>query len=394
MSQGLPARVVVVSGLHAAARAHVVEELLHAVPGALAVHHDLSDVAGGVVRRVLRDRWGERDRSRVDLVHACVSCTLREDLVPLLLDLAERGEDRLFVVESWDGVEPRQIAEALTRTLVNGRPVSTWLRVGAVITAVAAERLVADLATTDDMTDRRLAIASEDDRTVAEVLARQVEYPTALAVHGAEGADAAERERCTAVLSQLNPAALVVPAERGALVPLLAGHFDVAAAAARTDPTTAQPPERCEAGEVRTVTWRRFRPLHPARLHAALDDVVAAGLRSRGRFWLASHPDTMLVWDAAGSSLALEPAGPWLAALPDAAWDMVTEQRRAAADLDWHPVSGDRCQCLSFTGVGLDVDRLVGILDSCLLTEEEMADESRRWTRADDPFAEVLDIAS
>ncbi|RCV51268.1 CobW family GTP-binding protein [Marinitenerispora sediminis] len=392
MSHALPARVVVVSGLHAAARAHAVEELLRAVPGALAVHHDLGEVSQGTVRRVLRDRWGERDRSRVDLVHACVSCTLREDLVPLLVELAERGEDRLFVVESWDGVEPRQIAEALALTTVSGRPVSTWLRVAAVVTAVAAERVVADLATTDDMVDRRLAVASEDDRTVAEVFARQLEYPTALAVHGADG-DPAVRQRCTAVLSQLNPAAVVVPAEGGALLPLVAGHFDVAAAAARTDPATAQPPERCEAGEVRTVTWRRSRPLHPARLHAALDDVVAASLRSRGRFWLASHPDTMLVWDAAGSALAMEPAGPWLAALPDAAWDLVSEQRRAAADLDWTPGSGDRCQCLSFTGVGLDVDRLVGVLDSCLLTEAEMAGDPRRWTRAEDPFAEVLDRA-
>ncbi|GAA3748725.1 G3E family GTPase [Spinactinospora alkalitolerans] len=384
------ARVLIVAGLHGDARAHAVDQILLALPGAVAVHHDLTEIGRGVVHRVLRDRWGERDRSRIDLVHACVSCTLREDLAPLLVDLAERGEDRLHVVEAWDGVEPRAIAEAVTETVVNGRPVTRWLHLGAVLTAVDADRLVADLGTGDDMADRGLDIASEDDRTVAEVLARQIEYPTALTVHGGLR-DPGAVGRCAAVLGQLNPAAVILPPERARLAALAEGSFDTAAAAARVDPTSAQPPDSCEAGEVRTLTWRRSRPMHPGRLHAALDDVVGTCLRSRGRFWLASRPDTMLVWDAAGGSLAMEPAGPWLASLPDAAWELVSEHRRTAAQLDWHPVAGDRCQCLSFTGVGLDVERLAAVLDSCLLTEAELA-ETREWNRADDPFAEVLDL--
>ncbi|MBB6171371.1 G3E family GTPase [Nocardiopsis mwathae] len=393
MTQAMPARVVLVAGLHGAARTTAVDRLLHADPRAIAIHHDLSRIGEGEVQRVTRDRWGEIDRTRVDLVHACVSCTLREDLVPLLCELAERGEYSSYIVEAWDGVEPRPIAEALTGTVVNRRPVTRWLHLAAVITAVSADRLVADLSTKDDMVDRGLAVAEEDDRTVAEVLAEQIEYPTALALHGG-GRDPQVGAQCTAVLTQLNPAAAVVPTEKDALHALTGGGFDPVAAAARMDPAAAQPPERCEMGEVRTVTWRRSRPLHPARLHAALDDVVGVSLRSRGRFWLASHPDTLLVWDAAGSSLAMQPAGPWLAALPDAAWDLVPEHRKAAATLDWAPECGDRCQCISFTGVGLDTDRLVEVLDSCLLTEEEVADATLTFDRADDPFAELLDTAS
>ncbi|ASU84388.1 cobalamin biosynthesis protein CobW [Nocardiopsis gilva YIM 90087] len=393
MPQALPARVVLVAGLHGAARSAAVDQLLHADPRAIAIHHDLSRIADGEVQRVTRDRWGEVDRTRVDLVHACVSCTLREDLIPLLCELAERGEHSTYIVEAWDGVEPRPIAEALTGTVVNRRPVAHWLRLSSVITVVAADRLIADLSTTEDMVDRGLAVAEEDDRTVAEVLAEQIEYPTALALHGGDR-DPEVREQCTAVLVQLNPAAAVVPTERATLHALTNGGFDPLAAAARTDPTAAQPPERCEMGSVRTVTWRRSRPMHPGRLHAALDDVVAVSLRSRGRFWLASHPDTMLVWDAAGASLAMQPAGPWLAALPDAAWELVPDHRKAAATLDWVPECGDRCQCISFTGVGLDTDRLVEVLDSCLLTEEEIADTSLTFDRADDPFAELLDATS
>lgn len=396
MKQALPARVALIAGLHADARRRAVDRLLEAEPGALAIHHDLGRIGDGEVYRVLRDRWGTVERTRVDLVHSCVSCTLRQDLVPLLCGLAERGEHSLYVVESWDTVAPRSVAEALTATVVDDRPVTEWVRLAGVATAVAADRLVADLATTDDVDDRGLSVAEEDDRTVAEVLAQQVEYPTCLVLDGGAGSgggDAADTERCTAVLLQLNPAALVVPPEREALAAMAEGGFDAEAAAARMDPATAQPPDSCEAGDVRTVTWRRSRPLHPDRLHRALDDVVAASLRSRGRFWLASHPDTMLAWDAAGASLSVEPCGPWLAALPDAAWELVSERRRAAAALDWCTEHGDRCQCLTFTGVGLDARRLTEVLDSCLLTDEELAEGYRRDEGSDDPFDEIIAAA-
>ncbi|WP_017591904.1 CobW family GTP-binding protein [Nocardiopsis potens] len=391
MDYALPARVALVTGLHGGARTRAVDRLLMAEPGAIAVHHDMSRIAEGEVHRVVRDRWGVVERTRVELVHSCVSCTMRLDLIPLLCRLAERGEHPLYVVEGWDSVPPRAIAEALTMSTVGDRPVTDLLRLSGVIGAVAADRLLGDLATADALADRGLDVAEEDARGVAEVLVEQVEYPGSV-VLDAEGCTTQERDRCAAMLVQLNPAAVVAPPEGDALRVMADAGFDPEAAAARTDPATAQPPDFHEAGGVRTVTWRRSRPLHPGRLHGALDDVISCSVRSRGRFWLASHPDTMLAWDGAGGAVAIEPNGPWLAALPDAAWELVSEHRKAAASLDWRPEHGDRCQCISFTGPGLDAERLTALLDSCLLTDEEMA---AGYTRggSDDPFDDIIAAA-
>ncbi|MYW14497.1 cobalamin biosynthesis protein CobW, partial [Streptomyces sp. SID2955] len=133
------------------------------------------------------------------------------------------------------------------------------------------------------------------------------------------------------------------------------------------------------------------RPFHPQRLYAALEDLTCAAARSRGRFWLADRPDTLLSWDAAGGALCVEPAGPWLAALPDAAWEMVPAERRLAASLDWHPEHGDRCQYLTFTSPGLDRDGLSALLDSCLLTDDEYAAGRDRWKQLPDAFDGLLD---
>jgi G3E family GTPase len=145
------------------------------------------------------------------------------------------------------------------------------------------------------------------------------------------------------------------------------------------------------AGRDRRRVARRERPFHPQRLYAALEDLTCAAARSRGRFWLADRPDTLLSWDAAGGALCVESTGPWLAALPDAAWEMVPAERRLAASVDWHPEHGDRCQYLTFTSRGLDRDGLSALLDSCLLTEDEYSAGRDLLQQLPHAFDDLLD---
>jgi hypothetical protein len=100
----------------------------------------------------------------------------------------------------------------------------------------------------------------------------------------------------------------------------------------------------------------------------------------------------MLAWDAVAGIVSVEDAGPWLAALPEAAWEMTSPSRRMAASLDWSPIIGDRVQHLVFTGPELDRDRIHSLLDSCLLTPEESVAGSDAWNGYDDPFAHILDL--
>ncbi|PWV57417.1 GTP-binding protein [Nocardiopsis sp. L17-MgMaSL7] len=370
MTVATPLPVVVVSGLHRLARRSTVDDLITAVPGSIALHHDMDGIGEGIVLRVTRSRWGVLDRAHLDLDHPCATCALREDLLPVLLDLAERGEHSLCVVETWDAVEPRSVAEAVAA--------HEDLRLAAVVTAVDAERLLPDLSSVDDLSDRSLTVVSEDRRSVAEVLSHQIEYPTVVTLHGEH-----HRNEARSLVAHLNPAALVVP-PGGGLVALTEGRFLPDAAANRLNPAWAQYWDLSD-DRVSTVVWTRKRPLHPVRLHESLERIVSTGLRGRGRIWLASRPDTLLAWDNYNDSLVLESAGPWLDALPGAALDLVSETRRASADLDWDPVVGDRRQHLAFTGVDLDAARLVELLDSCLLTDEEAG-----RPLAADPFADAL----
>ncbi|MER6013628.1 GTP-binding protein [Streptomyces bluensis] len=378
--------VAIVAGLHADARRAVVEEILRTVPGSVALHHDLTSAVDSAVHRTVRDTDGLLVSGDAPLVNDCACCALREDLVPELLRLTEEGSHRLAVVELWDSVEPQGMAPVIAAA---GAP----LRLTGVATAIDPALLLPYLANGDDLADVGLAAAPTDQRTVADTFARQLEYPTVIGLVEntcAEGGEAAD-DTDHALLAQLTPGARKVRVGSGALEAALLAGFDVPAAAARVHPASALLPQECDEHGVSTFVWRRERPFHPQRLYAALEDLTCAAARSRGRFWLADRPDTLLSWDAAGGALCVESAGPWLAALPDAAWEMVPAERRLAASVDWHPAHGDRCQHLSFTSPGLDRDGLLALLDSCLLTDDEYAAGRERWKQLPHAFDDLLD---
>ncbi|KUO08201.1 GTP-binding protein [Streptomyces sp. DSM 15324] len=392
--------VVVVGGLHADARRATVARLLAEVPDGVVLHHDLATAAAGTVVRTVRDARGVRSAGETPLIDDCACCALREDLVPELRRLEDDGGTRLAIVELWDSVEPK----AMTEVVAAG-----GLTVTQVITAVDPALLLPYLGNGDDLADVGLAAAATDRRTVADTFARQLEYAPVLAVVDSPEADDEDRE----LLAQLHPTARRIPVPResdraadasarayasgtsslpSALAAAALAGFDVEAAAAAQHPACALLPAEADAHGVATLVWHRDRPFHPERLYAALEDLTCAAARSRGRFWLADRPDVLLHWDAAGGALCVEPAGPWLAALPDAAWDLVPPVRRAAAALDWHPEHGDCCQHLVFTSPGLDRDGLERLLETCLLTDAEYAGGRDAWKRLPPAFDTLLEV--
>ncbi|MEU1402726.1 GTP-binding protein [Streptomyces sp. NPDC005728] len=387
--------VAVVGGLHAEARRAAVERLLADVRGSVVLHHDLATAAAGTVVRTVRDREGVRSTDETPLVNDCACCALREDLVPELRRLADDGTTRLAIVELWDSVEPKAMAEVVT---------AGGLTVTGVITAVDPALVLPYLGNGDDLAEAGLGAAATDRRTVADTFARQLEYAPVLALADSPEADDEDRE----LLAQLHPTARQVPIGHGGLAgapaparaatasSLLAaaalGGFDVEAAAAAQHPACALLPAEADNHGVSTLVWNRRRPFHPERLYAALEDLTCAAARSRGRFWLADKPDVLLHWDAAGGALCVESAGPWLAALPDAAWEMVPPVRRAAAALDWHPEHGDCGNHLVFTSPGLDRDGLEHLLESCLLTDTEYAAGRDAWKRLPPAFDALLEV--
>jgi len=108
--------LTVLSGFWPVATFAVVRTLLAADPSLLLVRHDLAGIRDGVVRRMVRSGAGIVENQQVDLVHGCISCTLREDVLPTLVRLARGNPGHDLVRVDSDLVDAGTLSHQLRHT--------------------------------------------------------------------------------------------------------------------------------------------------------------------------------------------------------------------------------------------------------------------------------------
>jgi G3E family GTPase len=387
--------LVLVSGLHRRLGAQVSTRFLDRL-GTVVVHHDVSRLGEGVVLRTEQQRTGSGVAERstaVELAHGCLSCTLRLDLLPLLRTLARRDDVTRVVLHLDPALEPEHLCWSVANIVLDDEPdgvpetAGDWVRVDGVLAVVEAAGWLDDVTGGDDLADRGLAATADDDRALAQVALAQVAFADAVVLVGPP-ADAWAGARLDAVLDRLVPSA---PRADVRLHPdrLLAASGPAARrgriSSAHDALLAGEPPLGEDCG-VQLVRFSPDRPLHPGRLHDALDVLLDGVVRSRGRLWLASQHDRALWLESAGQGLRVGDAGPWLATLDDGAWSEVDPQRGVAAALRWDPRHGDRHTELVVLTHRQPVLAITAALHAAVLTDEEWAGGPEAWCRYLDPF--------
>jgi G3E family GTPase len=387
-------RLVVVAGLDRASTEAVCDRLMRAEPGTVVVHHDLRAIAEGVVHRRLRSGSAEASAEATDVVelaHGCVSCTLREDVLPLLRRLAGRPDVRRILLHLDPSMEPEQVCWTLTSVMVGDTTVTDLIDIEAVLAVVDEDTWLSDATSDenlDELADRSLGATPDDDRTLAQVAVGQVAFADAIVIAG-RAADGWTAARVAAVLDRLVPAATRARLDTADLPALVAAVPPSSRRGAVDDAHApllrGAPPLEPDCGVALTLFTDR-RPFHPQRLHEAIDVLLDGVVHTKGRAWVASQPDIALWLESAGGGLRVGHAGAWLATADDQTWDQVGAERRAKAALDWHPTFGDRTQELAILSHQASPDTIVAALREALLTDDELAAGEAAWRRYPDPF--------
>jgi hypothetical protein len=177
----------------------------------LRIAHYLTYIREGVVRRTVRSAAEVIEQSTAGLVHGCVSCILREDVLPTLVWLARTrpGSDLLLVLPPT--MEPEAVASVCAHTTVDGTPVTEAVRFDSYVTVVDADRFLDDLASGDDLSHRNLHAADDDHRAVAELVAHQVEFSDTVILWSRPDTDTLELDRVGTLVHRLAPWAIQVP---------------------------------------------------------------------------------------------------------------------------------------------------------------------------------------
>ncbi|MCH1865787.1 GTP-binding protein [Nocardioides sp. CFH 31398] len=274
------------------------------LPDAVVVRHHI-DPLEGTLERVVSDAHGIVERNLTELEHTCVSCALREDVLPTLHRLA--GEKRWGAIVSHLPVsaEPVQICEVLLRDPRLARR----LRVASVLTALTGPHVLTDLLGDDILAERNLHTAHDDERGVAEVACSMVEYADAVVLCDGSGPD----EATGLVRALARPEVPVVTDPTLLDAGLLVGHLhDHEATGCWTKTLKTVPHDAHVDAGLWRLDLRSERPFHPGRLLEDLEVLGSGHHRSRGTFHLPSRTGQLLEWDGAGGQLSIGREGPYL----------------------------------------------------------------------------------
>ncbi len=329
----------------------------------------------------------------VEMSNGCICCTLREDLLEEVTNLASQGRFDYLVIESTGISEPLPVAETFTFADEDGFSLSDVARLDTMVTVVDAINFLKDYDAAKYLQETGESLGEEDERSVADLLVDQVEFADLILVSKCDLAGTQEVGRLTAILKTLNTHARIVPISHGEVEideVLNTGLFDFDRAQLAPgwlkEMRGEHVPETEEYG-IASFGYEARRPFHPEKFHSFLHNTEQYGklIRSKGYFWLATRPEFAGQWSQAGGIARYGFAGMFWKAVPRKNCPD-DDDYLASINRQWVEPFGDMRQELVFIGQNLDQAAMTRALDDCLLSEAELLEGRKHWATLPDPF--------
>ena len=393
LSRKLP--VTVLSGFLGAGKTTVLSHILNNRENkkVAVIVNDMSEInidAETIKNEISLNRSEEK---LVEMSNGCICCTLREDLLKEVTNLANQGRFDYLVIESTGISEPLPVAETFTFADENGISLSDVADLDTMVTVVDAVNFLKDYEEAKYLKDKGESLGEDDERSVADLLVDQVEFADLILISKTDLIDDQTLKRLIAIIKTLNTKAKVIPIIKGEVEldkVLNTGLFDFEEAQKAPgwlkEMRGEHIPETEEYG-IASFSYEARRPFHPEKFLNFLHSTQKFGklIRSKGFFWLATRPEFAGQWSQAGGIAHYGFAGMFWKAVPEKDWPQ-DEEYLSSIKEQWVEPFGDMRQELVFIGQHLDKEKMINSLDQCLLTEDEVLKGREYWESLNDPF--------
>ena len=385
--------VTVLSGFLGAGKTTLLNHILNNKQGlkAAVIVNDMSEVNIDAELVKSENNLSRTDEKLVEMSNGCICCTLREDLIIEVEKLASENRFDYLIIESTGISEPIPVAQTFSFESEDGTiDLSKFSYVDTMVTVVDSFNFLKDFSSPEYLTDRDLTDIEGDDRTIVNLLTDQVEFANVILLNKVDLVSKSELKLLSEIIHKLNPEAKLIKTNHskvdlGEVMNTNMFDFEKAEASAGwiKELENEHIPETEEYG-IGSFVFRSKSPFHPDRfLSFVTENFPTNIIRSKGLFWIASRSSQALVWSSAGGSVKADPAGVW--------WDSMPFNERInyssfvnnqdEIESGWDADFGDRKTELVFIGKSLDVKSITKVLDSCLLSEDELI----AWKNGDFP---------
>ena len=389
--------VTVLSGFLGAGKTTLLNHVLHNREGkrVAVIVNDMSEV--NIDAALVEKGGAELSRTEeklVEMSNGCICCTLREDLLEQVRELAKDGKFDYLLIESTGISEPLPVATTFDFRDENGLSLSDVAELDTMVTVVDAANLINNYSSTDFLRDRGESLGEQDERTLVDLLVEQIEFANVILLNKVDLISKEQLKTVTAIIRGLNTKAKIIETTLSKVE--LKEVMDTKLynlEEAQDHPLWAQElynpnahvPETDEYG-ITSFVYRARAPFDPKRIHEFFTQEWPGVIRAKGFFWLSSRPDFVGEISQAGAFVKHKGIGRWWASVPESKWP----DREAVEDAIgqyWTDSYGDRRQEIVFIGLKNQMrqDSLWKRLDSCLV--EDYLSAPKAFENSDDPFS-------
>mmetsp|Transcript_78437 Transcript_78437/g.197031 ORF Transcript_78437/g.197031 Transcript_78437/m.197031 type:complete len:654 (+) Transcript_78437:29-1990(+) len=364
--------VTVLSGFLGAGKTTLMTHVLNNREGqrVAVLVNDMASI--NVDAQLLKDgvKLHESNDKMVELQNGCICCTLKEDLMESVRELALERRFDYLLIESTGISEPLPVASTFAATDDMGYPrIGGVTRLDTLVTVVDSLNFLKDFQSNTNLEDRSELGAEEgDERSIVNLLVDQIEIANVLILNKIDLVTPDELDSLKAILKKLNPSALLIETKFGVTSPsmiLNTQRFNQKEVSMlpgwhqELHGTGGHKPETEEYG-ISSFIYSAERPFHPHRLESLKKSGVTQWgvIRSKGLIWSDSDHDCAVEWSQAGSSMTLQPGRRW-------------QDGPIEDDKYKGRQFGDRRQELVFIGQNMKETEIRQALDEALLSEAE-----------------------
>ncbi|GAA3603361.1 GTP-binding protein [Flavivirga amylovorans] len=382
--------VTVISGFLGAGKTTLLNHVLHNKEGlkVAVIVNDMSEVNVDSELIKSENTLSRTEEKLVEMSNGCICCTLREDLMVEVERLAKENRFDYLLIESTGISEPVPVAQTFSFVdEENGIDLSRFSYVDTMVTVVDAFNFFKDFGSPETLMDRKLTDIDEDYRTIVDLLTDQIEFANVILLNKTDLVSKEHLDVLMKIISKLNPPARILKSSFSKVEPkeiLNTGLFDFEEAEQsagwieelKKDEHT---PETEEYG-ISSFVYRSKKPFDPVRFWNYVQHQFPSNIiRSKGLFWLASRPEQALVWGQAGGSLKADSAGVWWSSMPfkKRIQQMAFIENQGHIESEWDITFGDRKNEIVFIAQNMDEALIRSHLDTCLVTNEELA--TQKW---------------